>query len=112
LGVVQQPPEEEGDQRRKNGGARAHEDADVDEGHDDVNTMKAPFDDRARHHQTRIGSLANRSALRVPRDVVEPAQEFVEAVLIDVLSAPPIEMRIKLVDQRFVDHVRKLTDKE
>jgi hypothetical protein len=52
------------------------------------------------------------AALGVPADVVKPAQELIKAVAVDVLSATPIEMRIKLVDDRLTDKVGENSDAE
>ena len=70
------------------------------------------FDKDTSEHHPWIRGDANGAALRVPRDVVEPAEEVVEAVFVDVLSAAPVEMRIELMDDRLVDRVGEKADAE
>ncbi len=97
--------------------------------------MQAVVDDGGGGHESRVDRAADDAAQRVPRAVVEPVQEVVEALARKVLGRAEVEVRVELVNDLRVsaaaagvsdaphtahegsaapplEHVRQLTDSQ
>jgi pyocin large subunit-like protein len=60
--------------------------------------VQAVVDDGGGGHESRVDRAADDAAQRVPRAVVEPVQEVVEALARKVLGRAEVEVRVELVN--------------
>ena len=59
------------------------------------------IDTASGHHEARIDGATNNPAQRVPGSVIKPVVEWIEPVVRQVFGRPVVEVRVKLMDNRF-----------
>ena len=69
-------------------------------------------DDTGSDHKSRVDGSTNNSAKWIPCSVIKPVVEIVEALFCQVLGCTIVEVRIKLMDDRFKPENRKKPGRE